>query len=660
MSNHSRSPLPARKVERSCLVCHRRKVRCDKQSPCSQCARGGYSCFYPQAGPPARRVRKTTMTDVASRITELEKTLIAVSREHDVQLRSTASPSTPSQSSAPPTDPEFDDKSQNQEGILFKKGSTSQYFNEVLLSHVIEHEHDVRSVLSTPKSRSSQMPASSPFSVAGILSARCLDEPLTNYLPSKTTAMKLWGAYLEAVDSSSKVLHIPTDEITIFTAIDDPSRASTETLALCFSIYFAGTLALDSADMLGLPKDQFYETLHRFKHGLEQAFALAEFLENPTVVLLQALAIYLVALRVNNTGRGIWTLNGLAIRAAQSIGLHRDGRVLNLSPFEAEIRRRLWWRLLSLDGRAAEDYGLQNISDHNLISGVDLRGVDLPLNIEDTDIYPEIKELPPARPGYTRMTVPLVSIEVARAWSQILNAASPTGAAREVFRKRVVKEAMSKMADILARCNTVLPQQRMAAGVSRFVLRKLDVVSRQRDALNHVSSDNSQTMASEEYFLEAVSILEEADQLWSDELLRPYRWSMHAYRQFQMMLYIVWYLCMCPHSPHSDRALRAVQSHVSQSQKLDDGAPHESKWVVILALQAKATAMVEQAKKMSDLPPNGAPPTPQDADDGMGLVVWNRGADGNGEQDGHVPQGLLDWRTLLQDFQLDPSNLSIV
>jgi hypothetical protein len=347
-------------------------------------------------------------------------------------------------------------------------------------------------------------------------------------------------------------------------------------------------------------------------------------------------------------------LNGLVIRAAQSIGLHRDGKVLNLSPFESEIRRRLWWRLLSLDGRAAEDYGLQNISDHNLIVGV-----DLPLNVEDADLYPEMKELPTPRLGFTKMTLVLVNIEVARAWSQLLHAGSPTGAMREPFRARIVKEAVDKLSDMLSRCNSVVPPQRMAAGVSKFILRKLDLVSRQRDAMNYAIENDSQNLAAEEYFLEAVSVLEDADLIWSDELLRPYRWSMHAYRQFQMMLYIVWYLCVRPLGPQTERALAAVECHLAKGRKLDNGAPHEAKWLVIMALKAKATAIVEAAKKANEASATGAPLTPQEADDGLGLALW-RSADGNGEQDPHGPQGLLDWRTLLEDFQFDPSNLSIV
>lgn len=297
---------------------------------------------------------------------------------------------------------------------------------------------------------------------------------------------------------------------------------------------------------------------------------------------------------------------------------------------------------------------MQNISDHNLIVGV-----DLPLNVEDADLYPGVKELPPPRLGFTKMTLVLANIEVARAWSRLLHAGSPSGAMREPFRASVIKEAGDKLADMLARCNTVVPPQRMAARISRFILRKLDLVSRQRDAMNYASGDKAQqNLTAREYFLEAISVLEDADAMWTDELLRPYRWAMHAYRQFQVMLYIVWYLCVRPHDLETDRALAVVQSHLDKGRETDEGgAPVDSKWVVIVALKAKASAIVEAAKKAEEV--GGAPATPQDADEGLGLVPW-KSANGNGEGDPHAPQGLLDWRTLLEDFQFDPSNLSIV
>jgi hypothetical protein len=42
---------------RSCLVCRSRKVRCDKQSPCSNCRRANIACVFPSAERPIRWAR---------------------------------------------------------------------------------------------------------------------------------------------------------------------------------------------------------------------------------------------------------------------------------------------------------------------------------------------------------------------------------------------------------------------------------------------------------------------------------------------------------------------------------------------------------------------------------------------------------------------------
>lgn len=72
-----RRAAPKRAVERSCIVCHRRKVRCDKTMPCANCVRSGVLCCYP-SNKRAPRQPKTTIADIASRLVQLERTIVAV------------------------------------------------------------------------------------------------------------------------------------------------------------------------------------------------------------------------------------------------------------------------------------------------------------------------------------------------------------------------------------------------------------------------------------------------------------------------------------------------------------------------------------------------------------------------------------------------------
>ena len=64
----SSTPALASKL-RSCVICRQRKVRCDKQSPCSNCRRANVACIFPSTDRPprwARRLERLTNNAAAS------------------------------------------------------------------------------------------------------------------------------------------------------------------------------------------------------------------------------------------------------------------------------------------------------------------------------------------------------------------------------------------------------------------------------------------------------------------------------------------------------------------------------------------------------------------------------------------------------------------
>ena len=103
----------------------------------------------------------------------------------------------------------------------------------------------------------------------------------------------------------------------------------------------------------------------------------------------------------------LWILMGSAIRMAQSQGLHRDGAVLGLPPFEIEMRRRLWWYIVTLDGRLTELMG----SESSLPKSMDTL---LPSSFNDSDLEPDMTTLPEERIGTSEMTFCLLKYEIAR------------------------------------------------------------------------------------------------------------------------------------------------------------------------------------------------------------------------------------------------------
>ena len=61
----TQAPAPTSRL-RSCLICRSRKVRCDKQLPCSNCRRGNVTCVYPPNERPPRWTRRFLGAGVAS------------------------------------------------------------------------------------------------------------------------------------------------------------------------------------------------------------------------------------------------------------------------------------------------------------------------------------------------------------------------------------------------------------------------------------------------------------------------------------------------------------------------------------------------------------------------------------------------------------------
>ena len=101
-----RQTAPARKL-RSCMVCRSRKVRCDKQSPCSNCHRANIACVLAPNDRPPRWMRRldqhqasradapdvpaSAMNSVMERVRNLEKMVKELSNE--LQLAQTTSSS---------------------------------------------------------------------------------------------------------------------------------------------------------------------------------------------------------------------------------------------------------------------------------------------------------------------------------------------------------------------------------------------------------------------------------------------------------------------------------------------------------------------------------------------------------------------------------------
>jgi hypothetical protein len=94
--------------------------------------------------------------------------------------------------------------------------------------------------------------------------------------------------------------------------------------------------------------------------------------------------------------RDVWFAEGVTIRLALRLGYHRDPsnqrNLSKLSPYECEMRRRVWMTIYQLDAVISFQVGLPSMIP---VDSCDTRP---PLNLELSYLDPEAQELPPPRP----------------------------------------------------------------------------------------------------------------------------------------------------------------------------------------------------------------------------------------------------------------------
>lgn len=160
LSSHtvsSRAPTPFVRrynVERSCIRCHERKVRCNKMVPCSACTKADAQCSYPGPEKTKRRSQRGKQSQLFARLDNLERVLRGVpellhvekntSQLDDMRSCNELQSQSPELLHVQPKNhknqigpPEYQDPALSQ-GFLVKDGVTTRYINEALLSQVLE------------------------------------------------------------------------------------------------------------------------------------------------------------------------------------------------------------------------------------------------------------------------------------------------------------------------------------------------------------------------------------------------------------------------------------------------------------------------------------------------------------------------------------------
>ena len=388
-----------------------------------------------------------------------------------------------------------------------------------------------------------------------------------------------WQLYKENCDRLVKVLHIPTIEPLILQAATQPNGISKRLETLINAVFFSAVVSLSPAECLQFLGYEKQTLVRQYKYSTEQALARASFLETEEMMVLQAFVIFLTSLRTHCSTRLIWTLTALAVRIAQNAGIHRDGTHFNLPPFQVEMRRRLWWNICILDSRASEDCGYDPAIRTNSVS------TQMPLNVNDDDLFPNMKKFPRPRIGYTEMTCSLVRFEGARSFPRLhyvglvgtSQADSNLQARKQLTENGAwIKACQERLEKLCLRHSDLTdPFQWYIAAISRIVLIKMWLVAYQP----HLRRNNCIILpekTKDRLFIAAIENLEYWLLLNSDKRTSRWAWLCETYVQWYALTFLLQELCTRTQGEIVDRAWIAVNAALKFGLKSLPGSSWES------------------------------------------------------------------------------------
>jgi hypothetical protein len=375
-----------------------------------------------------------------------------------------------------------------------------------------------------------------------------------------------WNIYKDRVDPLCKILHIPTVEGTVLSAASHLENLSRGFECLLFAIYYATTTSLSSTDCMEMLGEEKEVLLPRYRFGIEQALSRANFLTTEEMVILQAFVIFLICLRRNDDARVIWTLTGLVVRIAQTIGIHRDGCHFELSPFEVEQRRRLWWQVCMIDTRASEDHGCDpTIMEESF-------DTKLPLNINDQDMTPEMTEFPLERKGMTSISFCLLRYEVSNTFRR-LNYIPPQSSITLEDKERWIAECHQKLEErYLQHCDMNVPLFWVTATVARMMMSKMWLMV-YHPFQRHDNNTTLSPSLKEKLFITSLENIEYSLLLETETRTKQWSWLFRTYIQWHALAFTLSELCHHPTGPLADRAWRAIHSTVASHPEMHTESP---------------------------------------------------------------------------------------
>ncbi|KAJ5909779.1 hypothetical protein N7504_004422 [Penicillium tannophilum] len=239
----------------------------------------------------------------------------------------------------------------------------------------------------------------------GLWKRRPLNEPfpdpttvsLISLLPTKAVADELIGLYLTYIESTQRIIHVPTflrDVEEFWASYDNPSIHSAAFVAQLLLIL---ACAWNFADVTRLQEKS--PTPLKCYTAVEWVLHAEKWIVNARIKRpdINTLRLYILLITAQNSfgmkRSQAWLATSQMVKSAMMSGYHRDpSKYARISTFNKEMRRRVWMTIVELDLQVAIDRGMPptvQASDYDTLP---------PLNINDDELHETTIEAPEEHP----------------------------------------------------------------------------------------------------------------------------------------------------------------------------------------------------------------------------------------------------------------------
>ncbi|KAL2433717.1 Aurofusarin cluster transcription factor aurR2 [Exophiala dermatitidis] len=533
----------------SCIRCFERKVKCDKQSPCSNCVKSNVECIFRVPPAPRRRKKRPPEEMLLARLKKCEELL----QKMGVDIDSSNTPISPAAPTDPPasagqfspdataTGSEFFVPPSHKTGQLIVDHGKSRFIENNLWTSV-STEFQAKEAITEYSEDDDEAGSGIEDTSEFMLGYTPSNNTIQQLHPSPDQIFLLWQIFLENINPMTKFVHQPTFQETLVQASANLDNLPKGLEALMFSIYSAAVFSMEDDECEIKLGESRKALLARYRHATRKALARARFMGTSDIMVLQAFVLYIITMREAYDSRTTWTLAGVASRVAQGMGLHRDGTHLGVSAFETEMRRRLWWQISILDFRSAELSGSGRFADFHLSD------TQPPSNVNDADIHPDMTSAPVPHTRPTEMIACLLRCEFGQFWKEkVLNRssistenfrlASPFNTSLET-RDANINELEQRLEERFLRyCDPSIPVQFMAIIIGRAAINSMRLMA--RHPRKYRNSEDLPASERDYMFRLSIKLLEADNLAHASKGLRRFMWHTNVYFVWQALVYLL-------------------------------------------------------------------------------------------------------------------------